>query len=149
MYDKKVLGLTEAEVAFRAIIGGALKDPDSPVAVAVADDRGDIITLTRMTGASWYYAEMATKKAYTAAKLRRDIRKSLELRKGKTWGMYDALGSGMTMIPGGVAITEPGRTVVYGAIGVSGRSDDEDEALAFIGLKAMQAFLWPPAESEK
>ena len=48
----------------------------------------------------------------------------------------------MTVVPGGVAITQPEGTITYGGIGVSGRPGDGDEKLAIIGLKAIREFLW-------
>ena len=143
MRDKKVLGLAEAQVATQAIIEEASKDPSRPMAVAVADDRGDVISFVRMDGARPRLCEMAIKKAYTSSYLARDTRKVLEMRQKWDWGIYEPVGNDMTVIPGGLAIVKPGETVVYGGIGTSGRSADEDEALAFVGLKALQNLLWP------
>jgi len=142
MYNKKVLGLAEAEVAVRAIIEEASKEPSRPTVVAVVDDKGDMITLLRMDGALPFFNYMATKKAYTSGILGSDSRKSLELRQKQGWGKYEPVRSDMTVVPGGVAITQS-NGASYGGIGVSGRTADEDEALAFVGLKALQNFLWP------
>jgi cob(I)alamin adenosyltransferase len=113
------------------------------MAIAVADDRGDIISFVRMDGARPRFGEMAIKKAYTSAYNGRDTRKALEMRQKWDWGAYEPVGNDFTVIPGGLAIVKPGEAVVYGGIGTSGRAADEDEALALVGLKALQDFLWP------
>ena len=143
MYDKKVLGLAEAQVAIKAIIEEASKEPSRPMAIAIADDSGNLVSFVRMDGARPRLGEMAIKKAYTSSYLARDSRKVLETRSKWDWGAYEPVGNDMTVIPGGLAIVKPGETTVYGAIGTSGRLPDEDETLAFVGLKALQNFLWP------
>lgn len=142
MYDKKILGLAEAERATQAIIEEASKDPSSPCAVAISDCNGHLVYLARMDGAPWHAVIMAIKKAYTAARMRRDTRWVLEYVKKQGWD-DSAFGIETTPIPGGVSIVEPSGTVSYGGIGISGRPADLDEVLAFVGLKALQDFLWP------
>jgi len=143
MRDKKVLGLAEAQVAIQAMIEEATKDPGKPMAIAIADDRGDIVSFVRMDGALVLHGKMAIKKAYTSAMMRRNTRAGIEQRQKQVWGMLEPVRDEFTLIPGGVVIAEPGGTVVYGGIGASGRAADEDEALALVGLKALQDFLWP------
>ena len=144
MFDKRVIGLREAQLAIEAIIKEASKDSGRPIAVAVTDDRGDLISFVRMDGARPRYGDMAIKKAYTSSYNGRDTRKSLENRQKWDWGAYEPVDSDTTVVPGGIAIVKPGETTVYGGIGTScSRSADEEEALALVGLKALQTFLWP------
>ncbi|MDD5127797.1 MAG: heme-binding protein [Dehalococcoidales bacterium] len=147
MYEKKFLGLAEAEVATRAIIKEASKEPSRPVTVVVMDSRGDIITLVRMDGATALYNKWAIIKANVAATRGMDTRQYFQARMNKErsgeWGAYEPPGDDQTYIPGGVAIIEPGKTAAYGGIGVSGRKADEDETLAYLGLRALQEYLWP------
>jgi uncharacterized protein GlcG (DUF336 family) len=148
LYDNKVLELEDAEVAVQAIIKEASKSPGRPVAIAVADDKGDLIMLVRMTRTKQFFAYMATKKAHTSGVLGGDTRMLLGVYQREEFGKFETLSADMTLIPGGVAIIEPGKTagpqaVAYGGIGISGRSADEDEALAFVGLKALQSSVWP------
>lgn len=144
MYDKKVLGLAEAQAAVQAMIEEASKDRSRPVAIAVTDDRGDLIALVRMDGGKPLFVDIAISKAYTSAVMRRDTRKYLEFWRQQDCADHQPIFSGMSVIPGGVAITKLGETVVYGGIGVSGKpSGDEDETLAFVGLKALRDLLWP------
>ena len=149
MYEKKFLGLTEADVAVQAIIKEASKDPSRPITVVIMDSRGDMITLVRMDSGKALYNDWATKKANHSATMGTDTRQFFKNRMNKElsgdWGAHEPPGEGRTYVPGGVAIIEPGApTIVYGGIGVSGRKADEDEALAYIGLKALQEYLWQP-----
>ena len=148
MYEVKVLGLTEAQIGVQAVVEEVRKDGSLPVTVAVADPEGNLITLTRMDGARSYTVGKATEKAYTAAIMRRDTRTFLQGRLKAEYGSREPIPPGMTVVPGGNAITEPGGAVV-GAIGVSGRpSPEEDEHLAIIGLKAIQNYLQSSKEGK-
>lgn len=144
MYDKKVLGLAEAEVAVRAMIEEASKNqPDRPASFAVVDEGGELIMLARMDGARVFFSELAIRKAKAAAALSVDTRKFLEKKKSADWGQHEMF-PGYSFIPGGLAVTEPGGAVAYGGIGVSGKSPaDVDEVVAFAGLEALQGYLWP------
>ena len=81
MYKREVLGLGEARTAAEAILAEASKEPNRPIAVAVADDRGDLIYLARMDGCYPLFIHMAINKAYTAARFRRHTRAFAERRK--------------------------------------------------------------------
>jgi uncharacterized protein GlcG (DUF336 family) len=150
MYEKKFVGLAEAEVAAKAILAEASKK-DEPIAVAVVAPDGHPVYLARMDGAPWHSVFMAIKKAYSAARMRNNTRRVWENVVGRGWvDMGSSFGDDVTLIPGGVNITAPvegasqsgPRPESYGGIGISGRPADEDEALAFIGLKALQEFVW-------
>lgn len=150
MYERKVIGLAEAEIAAKAIVKEASKS-DVPITVAIVDHDGILVYLARMDNATWCSVDMAIKKAYSSAKVRNHTRAVGQFIQKMGWGdMGSAFGNDVTVIPGGLIITEPvegpidpGRTVCYGGIGVSGRPADDDEALAKVGLKALQDFLWP------
>jgi len=150
MYERKVIGLAEAEVAAKAIIEEASKS-DVPITVAIVDHDGILVYLARMDRATWGNVTMAIKKAHSAAKVRNHTRAVGQFIQKMGWGdMGSAFGTDVTVIPGGLSITEPvegpidpGRHVCYDGIGISGRPADEDEALAKVGLKALQDFVWP------
>ena len=147
MYQREVLGLSEARVAVEAAIAEASKEPDHPMAVAVVDDRGDPIYFARMDGVYPLYVQMAINKAYTAARMLRDTdalaKRQRELdRELTTWG-----DSKFTLLKGGQCITKPGegyipgstiKGTVLGGIGASGRTVEEDERIAIAGLKAIR-----------
>jgi uncharacterized protein GlcG (DUF336 family) len=142
MYQREVLGLDEARAAVDAIIAEASKEPDRPIAVAVVDDRGDPICSARMDKGLPLFSHMAMNKAYTAARMARDtLTSDKRLRQSNieltAWG-----DNRITTIQGGVCIMKPpGQEwptgTMLGGIGVSGREREEDEQLAFVGLKAM------------
>ena len=147
MYQRKVISLVEAKIAVEAAIQEASKKPDRPMAVAVVDDRGELICLERMDEAQKLYGDMAYRKANTAAQFRRDTRELQERLKTIGYSLSDGFGAPYTVVPGGLPIakegTPPFSPEVYGGIGASGRTADEDEAIAKAGLKAIQNILWP------
>jgi len=147
MYNRKSVSLEVAKIGVEAAIQEASKNPDMPMAVAVVDDHGELICLERMDGAQKLYADMAYRKALTAAQFRRDTREFCEFLMGKGISLTDGWGPPYTVVPGGLPIakdgTPPFSVEVYGAIGASGRYRDEDERIAKAGLKAIKNALWP------
>ena len=71
MVPQLSLGLEEAQRAIAAVFDQAKKD-GRPVAVAVVDNHGDLITCARMDGAHARVLRYAIRKAYTAAVMGRD-----------------------------------------------------------------------------
>ncbi|MGD9118120.1 MAG: heme-binding protein [Dehalococcoidia bacterium] len=144
MYQRQLLGLAEARTAVDAILVEASKEPDLPIAVAVVDYRGDVICLVVMDKSSPFFSRVAMNRAYTAAQ---NGINTLDFGKrmrdaGRT--LADFGDPRYTTLQGGVCITKPSGQefppaagTVLGGIGVSGRKADEDERLAYIGLKAM------------
>ena len=138
MYERKILGLAEAEKAIEAMKKEAATG--RPMSMAVMDPFGNLIAFTRMDGAGPLTARMAMNKAYTSAWFGRDTRafKDWLNEAGKDIVWYDD--HRLTGVHGGVAIrTSDG--IPVGAIGTSGRHQDEDEAIALVGLKAIQDLL--------
>jgi glc operon protein GlcG len=147
MYKKEVLGLDQALAAVMAALAEAKKEPGHPVAIAVADERGDLIAYAAMDGAYPLYKYMAIHKAYTAARMQRDTAQFDEwLREtGKdiaTWG-----DSKYTRQHGGLCIVKPDRGylprnprqgTVLGGIGVAGLVSVDDLRIAQAGLNAIQ-----------
>lgn len=150
MYEKKIIGLAEAEIAAKAILEEASKS-EIPITVAIVDHDGILVYLARMDRATFGNVAMAIKKAYSSAKVRNHTRAvGLFIQKAGWGDMGSAFGTDVTVIPGGLSITapvegplDPGKDVCYGGIGIAGRPADGDEALAQVGLKALQDFVWP------
>ena len=136
MYQREVLGLDEARAAVEAIIAEASKEPERPIAVAVVDDRGDPVYLARMDRSFSLFADMSMNKAYTAARFRRDTLEFAERQRRSNKTLAGFGDSKITDQAGGLCIKKPDGTSL-GGIGVSGRSGDENVALASVGLKAM------------
>lgn len=145
MYERQVLGLDEVQKAVQAMIeeAKASKGSGLPMSVAITDYEGHLICLARMDGSRDFNVSMAIRKAYTAARWRRNTTAVGEVMQRNKWNLTE-FGTEYTVVPGGVAIVKPGEENVYGAIGVGGRVPAaEDEAIALIGLKAIQDALWP------
>jgi len=146
MFTKEVLELKEAQAAVEAILKEASKDPGQPISVVVVDDHGEVVCAARMDGAGPMLNYMALKKARSSATTGKNTRSWSEFLGKRNYAVSDFVPEA-TGIPGGIAIVKPnaegsgdvrpGENVVYGGIGVSGRSGNEDEALSILGLEAL------------
>jgi uncharacterized protein GlcG (DUF336 family) len=113
--------------------------------VAVVDAEGDLVAFARMDGAGYLARSMALRKAYTAARMGSDSGAFGDRMRGVVPTLTE-LGDPMLIgFKGGVCI-RTGDTVL-GAIGVSGRSADDDEELARAALAALAAPAAPPKMS--
>ena len=135
MFSQNRLALAEAERARDAVLA-ALTPNDNPVALAIADDHGVPILLLRQDGAPTRMLSRARAKAYTAATLGLDTVVFRDQHVNATWRSLNDWGDPMlTTLQGGLVVRS-GETVV-GGIAMSGNSTTRDEALAHIGLRAM------------
>jgi uncharacterized protein GlcG (DUF336 family) len=142
MFTRDVLGLKEAKAAVDAILEEASKDPGQPVSIAIVDHEGEIVCAARMDGATPMFNYMALKKAKSSATTGRNTRDWLEFLGKRNYTSQDFVPEA-TRIPGGAAVVKPGaNSVVFGGIGVSGRTGNEDEALSMLGLKVLQKTAW-------
>ncbi|MCY9828854.1 GlcG/HbpS family heme-binding protein [Vibrio chagasii] len=101
---------------------------DQAIAVSVCDTHGELLAFLRMNNVSVQAGLLAQNKAYTSA---RDRQPSGNLgawarETGKDLSYWTD--SKITGFKGGVPIEHQGQ--VIGAIGISGLSEDDDEALA-------------------
>lgn len=152
MYERKLLGLKEAQEAIEVMIQ-EVKTGEGYWrygCFAVVDYRGDLIAFARMDGTGKHGLDMAFRKAYSAAMWGNTTSGLQEYEKEHPYGV-SAFGPDYTVVAGGVPIIPPGSPeVVYmapyviGAIGVAnaGRGK-QDEAIALVGLKYIQSVLWP------
>ena len=149
MYERKALGLEEARGAVDAMIQ-EVKNGDyyQYGSFAVVDYNGLLIYFARMDRGGKQGADMAIRKAYTAALWGRHVSQFLELIREREWS-ESSYGSDYTVVPGGVAIIEPGHEgfpipFCLGAIGVANAGPwAKDEAVAMVGLEYIQSILWP------
>jgi uncharacterized protein GlcG (DUF336 family) len=151
MFRREILGLREAQTAVEEILKEASKDPGQPISVAIVDHQGEIVCAARMDGATPMFNYMAFKKARSSATTGKNTRTWSEFLGKRNYTAHDFVPDA-TRIPGGVAIVKPGGespgdampagNVVFGGIGVSGRSGNEDEALSIIGLEALHNAVW-------
>jgi glc operon protein GlcG len=102
------------------------------VSIAVVDDGGFLLALERMDGAPLPSAEIATRKAWTAALLRLPTKTLEDVVKDRP-----ALVGfpGQLRVQGGLPVQVEGECV--GAVGVSGVASHEDEQIARAGLAVL------------
>ena len=134
MVPQLSLGLEEAQRAIAAVFDQAKKD-GRPVAVAVVDNHGDLITCARMDGAHARVLRYAIRKAYTAAVMGRDtvaFKKDIQ-DAGRSLSDYgDPL---LTTLQGGLVVRSGNQVV--GAIASGGSPRQRDVEMAQIGLNAL------------
>jgi len=105
------------------------------VAVAILDDGGHLLHLSRMDGATPANASIAVEKGRTAAISRRASGKWEEIVKGGRTAMLKM--PGILPVQGGLPIMIEGSCI--GAVGVSGVQSHEDEQIAKAGIDALGA----------
>merc|ERR1711972_1166452 len=123
--------LVESGVAEAAKLG--LK-----MTVAVVDAGGHLLALRRMDGCMAASSDIATGKARSAALFARETRLLEGASNVKDGGARTALlSAGHVLMEGGIPIIKDGKIVA--AIGVSGATPGEDQALAKACLAALES----------
>jgi glc operon protein GlcG len=111
-----------------AIVELVVKEAPGPISVFVADDHGELVAAATMDGAAADTRLNAQRKAYTAARSdarsTRDLAEKVKDKPGEL-ASFDPF---FTYFQGGVAAFDGVRRV--GAVGVSGLSGADDDALA-------------------
>jgi glc operon protein GlcG len=101
------------------------------VVIAIVDPHGELIQLRRTRGAQIASSRVAVDKARTAAIF---VRPSREMEEQVTDGRLGALAlHGAACLTGGIPLRVDGEVV--GAIGTSGETPDEDEAVSIAGAE--------------
>lgn len=110
-----------------------------PMAIAFADDRGELLVFSRMEGALPASSEIAVAKAYTAAALRMPTEQvGILAQPGEMlYGIQGSMKRRIVTFGGGRPLYLGER--VIGAIGISGGSVVQDMAVAGSVLDAFQA----------
>jgi len=130
--------VVSADAAQKAVAAAVVKAEELGIKVnaAVVDSGGNLTAFLRMPGAFLQSIAIAQDKALSAAGIGLSTRALYELI-----GTSQALKDGILQQPnfaaigGGYPIKDGG--AVIGGIGVSGASEDEDEACALAGLEAI------------
>jgi uncharacterized protein GlcG (DUF336 family) len=127
------------EAASAAVAAAArwAEEADIRVNVAVVDAGGNLAAFLRMPGAFLHSIEIAIDKAYTAAGFGLPTGAWTEALAAHSRAVRDGipLRPRMVCFGGGLPLKHAGR--VIGGIGVSGGSEQEDEACARAGLVAI------------
>lgn len=130
------LGHDEAQAAIDAIRGELARRGQAAV-IAVADASGELVALLRLDTAPASSIAVASNKACTAARLRRPSRVLGEALRAKSVDIAWYGDARFTGWSGGLPVVVDGS--VIGAVAVSGLSEDDDVALAAIGVAAIGA----------
>jgi len=134
---RKILTLEAARVALAASEAEALKN-GWRVVIAVVDEGGHPILVTRLDGAQWSSISTAVEKARAATAWKRPTRLLEEsVNNGRT--AFLSISQGMALLQGGVPIDLDG--VIVGAVGVSGVKASDDEIVALAGVNALKTAL--------
>jgi uncharacterized protein GlcG (DUF336 family) len=129
-----LLTLVEARGYADAAIRAA-RDQGLRVSVAVVDEGGVLLQLDRMDGALLMGPDVATAKAVTALNFQRPTSAVAEIGRNNPTllsSLQQATQFAVVAVGGGMPIVRDG--VVVGAIGVSGATAEQDEALARAAL---------------
>ena len=111
------------------------------VVIAVVDPWGELVALRRTAGAQVASSRVAVDKARTAAIF---VRPSREMEEQVTGGRLGALAlHGASCLTGGIPLVVDGEVV--GAVGTSGETPDEDEAVSIAGAASSFSVTEVPA----
>jgi glc operon protein GlcG len=121
---------TQAFDAVRFVVDNAA----GPISVFVADDRGEVVAAATMDGAAPDTRLNAQRKAYTAARSDASSTAELAVKARDDAAERASFDPFFTFFQGGVAAFDDGRKV--GAVGVSGLSGADDDALARRAIEA-------------
>ena len=137
MYQKAMLSLEQTQKAMQAMLQKCTKEPNRPVAIAIVDDQGGLLSYARMDGCRANPQTFAIRKAYTAAMSGADSGAYAERLKSQGRTVGDMGNPGLVAAQGAVVIIHPETKAVMGAIGVSGLSSQEDEDLSRLGVQTL------------
>jgi uncharacterized protein GlcG (DUF336 family) len=132
------LALAKANKIIEVALAIARQKNYRPMAVVVLDEAGHIRALQREDGASMFRIEIATGKAWAAVGMGASSRVLHERAKENStfFGALPAASQGKFLAqPGAVLIKGP-TAEVLGAVGASGGTGDEDEAICIAGVEA-------------
>lgn len=100
-----------------------------PVGIGIVDEAGKPIYIGLMDGMHTRTGEMGINKAFTAARMqkRTEWLREICVKKGYDVGVFNC--PGLTPIPGGTPIVDEDGEI-WGAVGISGWTSEEDQMLA-------------------
>ena len=135
MAEKPYIDFDQAQAAMKAIIAEATGPVVMPVAIAIVDDAGNMVSYAQMDNVRLYARRHAFRKAYTAAVMGMDTGPHGEQLKERGRTVSDYGDPNLTPGVGGVVVRSSDG-IIMGGIGVGGYLA-RDEELAQIGLDAM------------
>ncbi len=134
MYQINVLSHKDAAKIIAAV-QAALEKEGRGAAVAVSDAHGELLAFLRTDGCPYTSITIAINKAFTASRERKESRMIGQSSKEKGHPLTNFGDARITGWGGGLPIRYNDQ--VIGAVAVSGLSEEEDIALAKIGIAAL------------
>lgn len=134
------LTLTKAQTVISAALKAARDKSLAPMAVAVLDARGVLKAYAAEEGTALRRADIAIGKAHGALAMgvgSRTLGKRAEERPHFIAAVTHVVGGSMVPVAGGVLIRGADKSII-GAVGVTGDTSDNDEAVALVGLAAAE-----------
>jgi uncharacterized protein GlcG (DUF336 family) len=131
------LTLVQANKIIESALAAARQCGHRPMAVVVLDQSGHVRALQREDGASMFRVDVATGKAWAAVGMGVASRTLHErARENPTFfGALPATAQGKFLAQPGAVLIKIGGEIV-GAVGASGGTGDEDEAICMAGVEA-------------
>jgi uncharacterized protein GlcG (DUF336 family) len=142
--DKKAMSIKTTDISLdqaQAIVSAAVKKSEEmnvKMDIAVVDAGGNLKAFARMDGAWLGSIDIAQKKAKTARDFDMPTGEIGKLSQpGKPLYMIEVSNQGLITFPGGVPIRGSDDTII-GAVGVSGSTVENDDAVAKAGVDALK-----------
>jgi glc operon protein GlcG len=132
------LSLEEARRCLDRILQEADRNREQPIAVCICDEQGELVAFARQDFCRPQPLQIARKKAYTAARIGQDTRAYAERLRQQDRSVTEFGDPNLIALQGGCVIVDPGSQRPIGGVGVSGRTAEEDEQLAKLGLESLQ-----------
>ncbi|MDT7837915.1 GlcG/HbpS family heme-binding protein [Aquabacterium sp. OR-4] len=132
------LTLAQANALLAAALAAARAAGHAPMAVVVLDEAGHLKAAQREDGASMFRIDIATAKAWGAVGMGASSRLLAERAKANP-NFFTTLADtarGRFLPQTGAVLIKDGAGRVLGAVGASGGSGDEDEAICMAGVQA-------------
>ena len=132
-----MLTLVQANTILTAALA-AVPEGCKPVAIVVLDASGHLKAAQRQDGASMFRIEVATGKAWAAVSMGASSRKLAQRAKDNPifFTTLAATSQGRFLPQAGAVLIASREGEVLGAVGASGGTGDEDEALCIAGVLA-------------
>jgi uncharacterized protein GlcG (DUF336 family) len=134
----QTLTLAQANLILSAAVAESRRQGYRPMAVVVLDEAGNPRALQREDGASMFRIDIATGKAWAAVAMGAASRALAERAKGNPnfFVSLAATAHGKFLPQTGAVLIRDDEGKTLGAVGASGGTGDEDEAICIAGIVA-------------
>lgn len=132
------LTLTQANIIIGTALSTARERRHRPIAVVVLDEGGHVRAIQREDDASMFLIDVATGKAWAAVGMGVSSRTLNERARDNPifYGALPAAAQGRFLAQTGAVVIKDSDGRIVGAVGASGGTGDEDEAICIAGVEA-------------